>query len=62
MLQLLARRDNIDDEYTASAVILHGMPTPWEICSICREVVGEAEIFHCECGGKAIDHFIAFPA
>ncbi|KAJ6553298.1 hypothetical protein B0H19DRAFT_1263694 [Mycena capillaripes] len=33
-----------------SAVVSHDAPSPLEICSICREVVGFAEAFRCVCG------------
>jgi hypothetical protein len=57
------RREEITltTDILASAVILHGTPAPREICSICGEVVGKADVFQCECGeGEAIDHSIAF--
>lgn len=33
-----------------SAIVSHSSPTPGEICPVCKEVVGEAEVFSCTCG------------
>ncbi|KAJ6560025.1 hypothetical protein B0H19DRAFT_1375925 [Mycena capillaripes] len=36
-----------------SAVVAHDAPSPLEICSVCREVVGFDEGFECICGDQA---------
>ena len=36
---------------TRSAIVSHSTPLPREICPVCREVVKDAEIFNCLCGG-----------
>lgn len=33
-----------------SAVVSHDAPSPQEICSVCKEVVGFNEVFQCVCG------------
>jgi hypothetical protein len=35
-----------------SAIVSHFTPTPHEICPVCNEVVQDAEIFACICGGN----------
>jgi hypothetical protein len=39
-------------DITQSAIISHLTPTPHEICPVCKEVVKDAEIFSCFCGGE----------
>ena len=34
-----------------SAIVSHLTPTPYEICPVCNEIVQDAEIFACICGG-----------
>jgi hypothetical protein len=34
-----------------SAIVSHLTPTPHEICPVCKEIVQDAEIFACICGG-----------
>jgi hypothetical protein len=34
-----------------SAIVSHLTPTPHEICPVCKEIVKDAEIFACICGG-----------
>jgi len=34
-----------------SAIVSHLTPTPHEICPVCNEIVKDAEIFACICGG-----------
>jgi len=34
-----------------SAIVSHHTPTPHEICPVCKEIVQDAEIFACICGG-----------
>ena len=34
-----------------SAIVSHRTPTPHEICPVCKEIVQDAEIFACICGG-----------
>ncbi|KAF8161532.1 hypothetical protein B0H34DRAFT_796306 [Crassisporium funariophilum] len=38
-------------DITRSAFVSHFTPTPHEICPVCKEVVKDAEIFNCICGG-----------
>ena len=33
-----------------SAIVLHSSPIPHEICTVCREVVKDTDIFNCVCG------------
>ncbi|KAF8800225.1 hypothetical protein BYT27DRAFT_7148853 [Phlegmacium glaucopus] len=35
-----------------SAIVFHSSPNPHERCSICKEIVKDAEIFNCICGGN----------
>ena len=46
-----------------SAIVSHLTPTPHEICPVCKEVVKDAEIFACICGGggKSADKHILSP-
>ena len=39
-------------DVTQSAIVSHLTPTPHEICPVCKEVVKDAEIFACLCGGE----------
>jgi hypothetical protein len=39
-------------DITRSAIVSHLTPTPHEICPICEEIVKDAEIFACICGGE----------
>jgi len=34
-----------------SAIVSHLTPTPHEICPVCKEIVQDAEVFACICGG-----------
>jgi hypothetical protein len=36
-----------------SAIVSHLTPTPHEICPVCKEIVQDAEIFACICGGDS---------
>ena len=36
-----------------SAIVSHLTPTPHEICPVCKEIVQDAEIFACSCGGDS---------
>jgi len=42
-----------------SAIVSHLTPTPHEICPVCKEIVQDAEIFACICGGdgKPLDEY-----
>ena len=35
-----------------SAIVSHSTPLPREICPVCKQVVKDAEIFNCICGGE----------
>jgi len=41
----------LTSDITRSAIVSHLTPTPHEICPICKEIVKDAEIFACICGG-----------
>ena len=39
-----------------SAIVSHLTPIPHEICPVCKEIVKDAEIFACICGGDGKSH------
>jgi hypothetical protein len=39
-------------DITRSAIISHSSPNPHERCPVCKEIVKDAEIFNCICGGN----------
>ena len=41
----------LTSEIERSVIVSHASPTPYEICPVCKEVVKDAEIFNCICGG-----------
>lgn len=45
-----------------SAIVSHSTPLPHEICQICKQIVKDAEIFNCICGGEGRCHKISYVA
>jgi len=41
----------LTSDIARSAIVSHHTPTPHEICPVCKEIVQDAEIFACICGG-----------